>query len=163
MLYVRVSSFVVLGCAVSRRYINACNCDIFSVVNVCLDHWNFCVVFINGQRYVCYSECNVVSNECNEPTHCLVRSIGMHSGEVIYFGSFCFRGELGFLNCYDICMCVVNFDSVYGDLKYVDFYCCACVVVLGLSVMVCMGPYFFYNTSYILYTFCLCNVYGRRY
>ena len=30
------------------------------------------------------------------------------SGEVIYFESFCFRGELGFLNCDDICMCVVN-------------------------------------------------------
>ena len=24
------------------------------------------------------------------------------------FGSFKFRGELGFLNCDDICMCVVN-------------------------------------------------------
>ena len=34
VLYVRVSSFVVRGCAVSRRYINACNCDMFSVVNV---------------------------------------------------------------------------------------------------------------------------------
>ena len=39
----------------------------------------------------------------------------------------CFRGELGFLNCDDICMCVVNkqfellefvFDSVYVDLQY---------------------------------------------
>ena len=26
----------------------------------------------------------------------------------MYFGCFCFRVELGFLNCYDICMCVVN-------------------------------------------------------
>ena len=24
------------------------------------------------------------------------------------FGCICFRGELGFLNCDDICMCVVN-------------------------------------------------------
>ena len=41
-----------------------------------------------------------------------------------YFG---FRGEFGFLNCDDICMCVVNkqfellefvFDSVYVDLQY---------------------------------------------
>ena len=51
---------------------------------------------------------NVVSNECNEPTSCLVQPIGMHGGEVIYFGCVCFRGELGFLNCDDICMCVVN-------------------------------------------------------
>ena len=38
VLYVRVSGFVVRGCAVSRRYINVCNCDMFSVVNVYLDH-----------------------------------------------------------------------------------------------------------------------------
>ena len=31
VLYVRVSCFVVRGCAVSRRYINVCNCDLFSV------------------------------------------------------------------------------------------------------------------------------------
>ena len=69
VLYVRVSCFVVRGCAVSRRYINDCNCDMFSVVYVHLvDHLKLCVVCIDGQRYVCCSECNVVSNECNEPT-----------------------------------------------------------------------------------------------
>ena len=71
MLYVRVSCFVVRGCAVWRRYINVCNCDMFSVVNVYLDHLKFCVVCING--HVCCSECNGVSNECNEPTSCLVQ------------------------------------------------------------------------------------------
>ena len=75
----------------------------FSVVNVYLDHLKFCVVCIDGRRYVCCSECNVVSNECNDPTSCLVQPIGTHGGEVMYF-----RGELGFLNCDDICMCVVN-------------------------------------------------------
>ena len=39
----------------------------FSVVNVYLDHLKFCVVCINGLRYVCCSECNVVSKKCNEP------------------------------------------------------------------------------------------------
>ena len=68
MLYVRVSGFVVRGCAVSRRYIHVCNCDMFSVVNVYLDHLKFSIVCINGQRYICCSECSVVSNECNEPT-----------------------------------------------------------------------------------------------
>ena len=73
----------------------------------------------------------------------------------MYFGCLCFRGELGFLNCDDICMCVVNkqfgllefvFDSVYVDLQYDEIsltftagyvsLCCACghVVVFGLSV-----------------------------
>ena len=40
----------------------------FSVVDVYLDHLKRCVVCINSRRYVCCSECNVVSNECNEPT-----------------------------------------------------------------------------------------------
>ena len=47
MWYVCVSHFVVRGCAVSR-YIKVCNCDMFSVVNVYLDHLKFCVVCING-------------------------------------------------------------------------------------------------------------------
>ena len=71
VLYVRVSCFVVRGCAVSRRYINVCNCAMFSVVNVYFDHLKLCVVCIDGRRYVCCSKCNVVSNECNEPTPAL--------------------------------------------------------------------------------------------
>ena len=44
----------------------------------------------------------------------------------MYFRCVCFRSELGFLNCDDICMCVVNkqfellefiFDSVYVGLQ----------------------------------------------
>ena len=125
VLYVRVSCFVVRECAVSRRYINVCNCDTFSVANVYHDHLKFCVVYSDGRRYVCCSECNVVSNECNEPTSCFVHPIGTDGGEVMYVECVCFRGELVFLNCDDICMWVVNkqfellefvFDSVYVDL-----------------------------------------------
>ena len=58
VLYVRVSCFVVCGCGVSRRYVDVCYCDMFSVVNVYLDHLKFCVVYINSRRYVCCSECN---------------------------------------------------------------------------------------------------------
>ena len=61
-------------------------CDIFSVINVYLDHLKFCVVCINSQRYVCCSECNVVSNECNEPTSCLVQPIGAHCCKLCIFG-----------------------------------------------------------------------------
>ena len=71
VLYVRVNCFSD-GCAVSRRYIDVCYCNMFSVVNVCLDHLKFCVVCINGRRYVGCSECYVVSNECDEPTSCLL-------------------------------------------------------------------------------------------
>ena len=127
MLYVRVSCFVVRGCGVSRRCIDVCYCDMFSVVNVYLDHLKICVVCINSRRYVRCSECNVVSNECNELISCLVQPIGAHCCEVMYFGCFGFRGELGFLNCDDVCMCVVNkqfellefvSESVYVDLQY---------------------------------------------
>ena len=143
------------GCAVSRMYIN---CDMFSVVNVYLDHLKFCVVCIDGRRYVCCSECNVMSNECDEPTSCLVQPIGTHGGKVMYFWCVCFRDELGFLNCDDFCMCVVNkqfvFDSVYVDLQYDEIsltftagsvsLCCVCglwsvcegVVVIYVDVVV---------------------------
>ena len=47
----------------------------------------------------------------------------------MYFWSVCFRGEIGFLKCDDMCMCGVNkqfellefvFDSGYVDLQYDD-------------------------------------------
>ena len=80
---------------------------------------------------------------------------------VMYFGCICFRGELGLLNCDDICMCVVNkqfellefvFDSVYVDMQYDEIslpftagsvcLCgvCSPVVVLGLSVRLSWYP-----------------------
>ena len=74
----------VRGCAVSRRYITICNSDVFSVVNMYLDHLKFYVVCINGRRYVCCSECYVVYNECNETAFCLVQPIGTHGGEDMY-------------------------------------------------------------------------------
>ena len=56
-LYVRVSCFVVCRCVVSRRYIDDCNCDMFSIVSVYLDYLKLCVVCINDRRYVCCSGC----------------------------------------------------------------------------------------------------------
>ena len=152
VLYVCVCCFVVRGCAVSRTYRDVCYCDMFSVVNMCLDNLKLWVVC---RRYVCCGECYVVSNVCDEPTSCLGQHIVAHCGEVMYFGCFDFKSELGFLNCDDVCMCVVNkqfepiefgFESVYVDLQYdeisftftVGFVClcgaCSPVVVLGLSV-----------------------------
>ena len=97
----------------------------FSVVIVYLDNLKFCVVCINSRRYVCCRECDVVSNECDDAISYLVQPIVAHCCEVMYFGCFYFRGELGFLNCDEICMCVVNkhvelfefvSESVYVDL-----------------------------------------------
>ena len=73
-----------------------------------------------------------------------MQPIDTHGGEVMYFWCVCFRGELGFLNCDDICRCVVNkqfellefvFDSVYVDLQYDEIsvtYSWVCVLVLRL-------------------------------
>ena len=77
----------------------------------------------------------------------------------MYFGCVLFRGEIGFLNCDDICKCVVNkqflefvVDFVYVDLQYDEislnfiagsvFLCCICshVVVFGLSVRLSWYP-----------------------
>ena len=59
VLYICVCCFVVSGCAISRRYIDVSYCDMFSVLNVFLVHLKFCVVCINGRRYVCCGECYV--------------------------------------------------------------------------------------------------------
>ena len=61
-----------------------------------------------GRRNVFCRECNVVSDECDEPTSCIVQPVGAHGGEVMYFCSVCFSGDLGFLTCDDICICVVK-------------------------------------------------------
>ena len=132
------------GCAVSRRYIDVCYCDMFSVVNVYLDHLKFCVVCINGRRYVCCGECYGVSNECGEPTSYLVRPIVAHCCQVMYFGCFDFRGELGVLNCDDICMCVLN-----KQFELLEF-------VLSLFMLTCSMMIFL---SLLLLSLCACVVF----
>ena len=87
VLYVCVCCFVVCGCAVSRRYVYICYCDMFSVY---LDHLKFCVVCVYGRRYACCGECYVVFNECDDPTNCLVQPIVAHCCEVMYFAGCVF-------------------------------------------------------------------------
>ena len=112
---------------------------------------------VYGRRYVYCGECYVVSNECDEPTSCLVQTIVAHCCEIMYFGCFDIRGELVFLNCDDVCMCIVIkqlelLESVYVDLQYDEIsltftagsvcLCgvCSPVVVLGLSVRLSWYP-----------------------
>ena len=108
VLYVRVSCFVVRGCGVSRRYIDVCYCDMFSVVNLYLDHLKFCVVCINSRRYGCCSDVMVsLMSVMSQHLPCANQPVP-HCCEVTYFGCFGFKGELVFLNCDDVCMCVLN-------------------------------------------------------
>ena len=65
------------------RYINVCNSDVFSVVNMYPDQLKFYVVCFNGRRYVCCSECYVVSNERDDPTSFLLQLIDAHGGGVM--------------------------------------------------------------------------------
>ena len=76
VLYVRVNCFVVRGYAVSRRYINVCNSDAFSVVYMYIDHLKFCVVCINGRRYVCCSGMKGVGRVCMYLARCGVGGEG---------------------------------------------------------------------------------------
>ena len=90
-----------------------------------------------------------------------MQHIGTHSGKVMHFRCVCFRGGFSFLNCDDVCMCVVNkqfellefvFESVYVDVQYDEIslnftagavsLCCVCshVVVFGLSVRASWYP-----------------------
>ena len=133
VLYVCVCSFVVRGCGVSRRYIDVCYCDMFSVVNVYLYHFKFCVLCINSRRYVCCDECYVVSNVCDDPTSCLVQPIDAHCCEVMYFGCFDFSGELGFLNCDDSCMCVIS--SLSSSSLFYRPFILTCSMMRFLSLL----------------------------
>ena len=102
-----------------------------------------------------------LSNDCDDPTSCIVQTIVAYCCEVMYFGCSDFGGELGFLNGDDVCMCVVDkqvellkfvFESVYVDLQYDEIsltftagtvcLCgvCSHVVVLGLSVRLSWYP-----------------------
>ena len=94
VLYVRVSCFVACGCAVSWRYIIVCNCDMFSVVNVYLDHLRFCVVCIDGRRYVCCSECNVVSVSVMSPPPALCNLLARTVVKLCTLGVFALRVSL---------------------------------------------------------------------
>ena len=83
-----------------------------------------------------------------------MQPVGAHGGEVMYFWSVCCRGELGFLNCDDIYMCVMNkqlenlefvFDYVYVDLQYNEISLtltagsvCLCGVSSRVVVLVCL-------------------------
>ena len=72
-----------------------------------------------------------MSNECDESIPYHMRPISAYGGEYMYFGSFCFRGGLGFRNCDDICKFVVIkqfellqfvFNSIYVDLNYNEIF-----------------------------------------
>ena len=112
-----------------------------------------CILIVEGMSVVVNVMLSLMSVMSPPPALCNL-SVA-HCCEVMYFGCFGFRGELGFLNCDDVCMCVVNkqfeflefvSESVNVDLQYDEIFLtstagsvCLCgvsspVVVLGLFV-----------------------------
>ena len=79
----------------------------------------------------------------------IVRTVGAHCCELMYFWCVYFRDEIGFLNCDDICIRVVNkqfelleyvFDSVYFDLQNDEMGLCPGVVSIVMwSSLVFLG------------------------
>ena len=83
-----------------------------------------------------------------------MRPVGAHGGGVMHFWSVSFRGELAFLHCYDICMCVVNkhlsssslfsipFRLTSSMMRFITFLLlrlCVCVMsVVVWSSLVCL-------------------------
>ena len=111
------------GCAVSRSYINVCNSHVFSVVNMYHDHLQFCVVCINGRRYVCCNECYVVSDDCDEPTPDLCN----------LSERLCTLGVFAFPNCDDIYICVVKKQSEL--LEFLIPFMLTCSIIIFLSLL----------------------------
>ena len=110
-----------------------------------------CVLIVEGMSVVVNVMLSLMSVMSPPPALC---NLSVRT-DVKYFWCFGFRGELGFLNCDDVCMCVVNkqfellefvSESVYVDLQYDEISLiftagpvCLCgvsspVVVLGLFV-----------------------------
>ena len=68
--------------------------------------------------------------------------IGTHGGEVMYFRCVYFRGELGFLNSDDICMCVMNKPFQFLELFLIPFMLTCSMMrflsLLLLGLVLCM-------------------------
>ena len=74
-----------------------------------------------------------------------MKLIGAHGGKILNFGRFYFWGELGFLNCDDICMCVVN-----NQFKLFELVLIPCMLICKIIRFL----------SFILLVLCACMVSG---
>ena len=81
-----------------------------------------CVLIVEGMSVVVNVMLSLMSVMSPPPALC-----NLSVRTAVKLCSFGFRGELGFLNCDDVCMCVVNkqfeflefvSESVYVDLQY---------------------------------------------
>ena len=108
-----------------------------------------CVLIVEGMSVVVNVMLSLMSVMSPPPALC---NLSVHTDVKLYiFWCFGFKGELGFLNCDDVCMCVVNkqfellefvSESVYVDLQYDEISLtfiagpvCLCVVISPVVVL----------------------------
>ena len=73
-----------------------------------------CVLIVEGMSVVENGMLSLMSVMSPPPALC---NLSVRTAvKLCIFGCFCFRGELGFLNCDDICMCVVNKQLSFSSL-----------------------------------------------
>ena len=65
--------------------------------------------------------------------YCDMFSVVAHCCEVMYFWCFDFRGELGFLNCDNICMYVVN--KQFELLEFLSLFVLTCNMMRFISLL----------------------------
>ena len=63
-----------------------------------------------------------------------MQPIVAHCCDVMYFGCFDFMGELGFLNCDDVCMCVVN-KQIGSSSLFLSPFMLTCSMMRFLSLL----------------------------
>ena len=114
-----------------------------------------CVLMVGGMSVVVNVMVSLTS--VMSPPHALCN---LSVRTVVNLCTFCFRGELGFLNCDDICICVMNkqfelvefvFYSVYVGLLYDEIsltftagsvcLCGVCCPVVGIGLSVRLSWY----------------------
>ena len=61
----------------------------FTVIDVYLDHLEFCVVLLVVKSMSVVVNVMLSLMSVMNPTSCLVQPIGMHGGDVMYFGGVC--------------------------------------------------------------------------
>ena len=119
---VRVNCVIVRGCAVSRRYIHVCNSDVFSAVNMYLDHLKFCIVCIRAHLFVNFALYCVVM--CRVVFHCAV----LYYDVFYYIVVCCVVLCCTVMRCVFMCRAVLWCAMLYCDLS--------CSVVLPYFVIV---------------------------
>ena len=91
-----------------------------------------CVLIVEGTSAVVNVMLSLMS--VMSPPHALCNLSVRTAVNLCIFGYFGFRGELGFLNCDDVCMCVVNKQFELPEFVSESILCLNCSMMRFLSL-----------------------------